>query len=101
MDSWYKRLLIDLYCRKKTLMTLRWYINCNVGLQLNDFYSCKNYDVVRKQNVWTTALLYSYAVPHKIFLVHRFTIEIWRPACLNNIMRPTRCDHQSHVASSW
>ena len=50
MDSWYKRLLVELYCRKKTLMTLRWFVNCNVGLQLND--------VVRKQNVWITALSY-------------------------------------------
>ena len=58
MDSWYKRLLVDLYCRKKTLMALRWFINCNVGLQLNGFYPCKNYDVVRKQNVWITALSY-------------------------------------------
>ena len=56
MDSWYKRLLVELYYRKKTLMTLRWFINYNVGLQLNGFYPCKNYYVVRKQNVWITTL---------------------------------------------
>ena len=49
MDSWYKRLLVDLYCRKKTLMAL-------LIAMLNGFYPCKNYDVVRKQNVWITAL---------------------------------------------
>ena len=57
MDSWCKRLLVELYWRKKTLMTLRWFINCNVGLQLNGFYPCKNYDV-RQQNVWITTLSY-------------------------------------------
>ena len=58
MDSWYKRLLVDLYCWNKTLMALRWFINCNVGLQLNGFYPRKNYDIARKQNVWITALSY-------------------------------------------
>ena len=67
MDSWYKRLLVELYCRKKTLMTLRWFINCNVGLQLNDFYPCKNYDVVRKQNVYSTLVWWSIASITLIF----------------------------------
>ena len=42
MDSWYKRLLVELL-QEKTLMALRWLLNCNVGLQLNGFYPCKNY----------------------------------------------------------